>query len=364
MFKCGVRAAGSPQRTLLGRGEVVPKREEPPIPPDVPRPNDTPNTPGKASPSEPYPDLYIRDKPHSSPEYVWEARGVQVPLQAQVTEAMTGVPVFFHVKLDSEVPEHPEPLDAAILAVGGTPAIAIDIPKGFMSIRRSIFEQADASISAVDGRDSADGTSSPDFPEPVVFTGVEWGIGERRVHTAMVALKILKALNKELLLCSSSALLAEAVDLAVSLEARNKTGRRALLQGVRWPSSYSNLGCGRLLSDEMCITGDPPPQWSAGDRAVLVAGRLTRKFRNAGSMLICAPIGPFISRAVQGSSSLAAPSPAPAVTNSTQTNYTPTNVTVLAALGGCFAGVLVTFVAAVIVVYMRSKEAKKGTAAA
>ena len=114
----------------------------------------------------------------------------------------------------------------------------------------------------------------------------------------------------------------------------------------------------------MCIIGDPPPQWAAGDRAVLVAGRLTRKFRNAGSMLICAPIGPFISRAVQGSSSLAAPSPAPAVTNSTQTNYTPTNVTVLAALGGCFAGVLVTFVAAVIVVYMRSKEAKKGTAAA
>ena len=363
---CGVRAAGSPQRTLLQRHtpvDPVYRHKEPPVPPDIPRP--PPDTPGKVSPSEPFPDLYTRDKPHSNTLDVWEARDVRVPRQAPVAEAWTGTPVFFQVRHDYEVPEHPEPLDAAILAVSGSPAIAIDIPNGFLSMRRSIFEQTHAYEPEAGGRDDADGTSSQESPGPVLFTGVEWGIGEVRISTAISALKLLKVLNKELLLCSSATGLAEAVDLAVSLEASNKTGRRALLQGVRRPAKprYSNLDCGTHNSKKLCIIGDPPPDWSAGDRAVLVAGHFTKQFSNLGTMLVCAPIGPFVSRVLQGSSLPAAPSPGPAGTTYMQSSYTPPNVTVLAALGGCFAGVLVLFVAAVIYVYMRSKEAQKGTAA-
>ena len=137
VFSCGVHAAGSPQRTLLQRHtpvDPVPRPKEPPVPPDVPRPNDTPDTPGKASLKRAiFRPLYARDKPHSNTLDVWEARGVQVPLQAPATEALTGTPVFFQVRHDYEVPEHLEPLNAAILAVGGSPAIAIDIPHGFLS---------------------------------------------------------------------------------------------------------------------------------------------------------------------------------------------------------------------------------------
>ena len=274
---------------------------------------------------------------------------LQAPLEAQVPDASTGTPAFFQVKQDTEVPEHPESLDATILAVGGTPVMAIDVPQGFLSVRRSFLVKDEGCHANT--RDCAGMDSSPS--QPIIFTGVEWGIGERRIHTAASALKLLKVLNKDLLLCSSSAGLAEAVDLAVSFEASsNKTGRRALLQGVRRSASpgYSDLECGRLASDEMCLLGSKPPNWSAGDRAVFLAGRLTPKFAYGGIMLVCAPIGPILSRVMQSAS--------PAVTNSTQTT-----INALAALVGCLAGNLALFVTAVIVVHMRNQRSSKGTAA-
>ena len=246
----------------------------------------------------------------------------------------TSTPVSFQVKQDVRVPES-EGVTMATVALDDKPAIAFDTQGGQLSVQGAKL-----------------GAGFPD--EVVIFTDVVWAIGEKRIQTLVRDLTLLKVLNEELLVCSPSVALAEAVHI-VSVGARNGTGRRLLMQGA--------LDCGTPRSNRFCIIGQPPPNWSAGERAVLVAAHWTPQFAFGATMMVCAPIGPLShmlttdnhEMGVAQSSSLlsAAPSPGMGVINGTQPSYK-----ILAPLCGVAIALGISMIAAR-VLYLRKHRRSK-----
>ena len=265
-------------------------------------------------------------------EDAWETTGLEVPALFPDPGAPTGTTVNFQVKRDIEVPDSYESLDAAVVTVGSKPAIALDIKAGTLSVPRWVLRP----VETVFPSSVSKATDAKSFSE------VEWGIGERRISEAVSGLKIIKALkSKHLLLCSGSSLLAELLDLLLGGgHARNATGRRLL--------SQSNLDCGTLSSKRLCIVGQPPPNWGAGERAVLVAAHWTPRFAAGSAMLVCAPLGPLLKRVTNG----AASSPDPAAAQ------------VIATVLGAGVGCAIVILLVVLAVYLRMRKSSKESAVA
>ena len=224
-------------------------------------------------------------------EDVWETPDLITPPLFPDPGASAGTPVSFQVKQDFEVPDRYDSLDAAIVTVGSKPVIAFDIKAGILSVPRWVLHPIEI-VHTSAGEKATDAKT---------FTEVEWGIGEKHIFDAVSALTIIKLLiSNKLLLCSASAGLAEALDFPLAVGATNTTGRRLLSQRA--------LDCGTFKSKRFCIVGQPPPNWSAGERAVLVAAHWTPRFAAGSAMLVCAPLGPlfknvYTTRAASGPAS-------------------------------------------------------------
>ena len=270
-------------------------------------------------------------------EDVWQAAGLHVFLGSG---ALTGTPAFPQVRQDYEVPKTYEFVDTAILAVGDKPILEIDTKGGKISMPRSVLPEASVDPDGAPNVSGLDNGGRRDPAEYVSkdFTSVEWGIGDKGIITAVSALKLIKVkkdLLWELLMCSSSGALANAVSGAVGHTGGNSTGRRLLRKGA--------LDCGVLSSDALCFVWERPPV-SLGDNALIAAARFTPPFVQGGKMGVCALLGALLPKAAA---------------NDVFRLY------ILFACGGFAAGtvVLITIVR-VLIIRMRRNLKDKGTVAA
>ena len=153
---------------------------------------------------------------------------------------------------------------------------------------RSVFHKAklDSEIMAPAGD-----TPGSDPNNMKDFSSVEWCIGEESIVTAVSALKLVKVKKElilELLMCSGSAALADAVNDAVGHNAGNRTGRRLLMNGA--------LDCGVLYSDNFCVVVEQPP-FSLGERPFIAAAHfapIVRGGKRGGKMGVCALLGTLL----------------------------------------------------------------------
>ena len=202
---------------------------------------------------------------------------------AERGESGHGAPIhthdFYRTYQDLSVPEAYEVVESVRLeGASGEPVIAFDVQTGELSMPTSM-----------DGEWSAESYTT--------FTRVERGIGEARIEEHVRSLKLLMRYGRMLYLCSGSAEVAAALEMSEGAESR--TGRRALMQGHRDYVTSSQA--------PFRIVGQPPPNWSAGERPVLIAAHYTPRFVSGTAMLVCASIGPLLPWVTEKSVSTAAP---------------------------------------------------------
>ena len=341
-----ITAAGLPRRRLL-EGGARPALHPEHVPESVPEPvpKREPDRPDKGTDLGFPGGLKVKDT-----DYIWETKALQPFYSGMSREPSTITPFVFQVRQDVEVPGNYEVLHAAILAKGDEPAVAFDTDAGTLSVPAVMLGEPLPD----DTRNTRDGPLPP--PVPASFSAVEWSIGEQHITTAVQELSLLKSMAKagqELLLCSTNAELAEAVNVSSSSVAQGRRGRRALMQIA--------LDCGTLSSKSFCICGQPPINWGAGERAVLVAARWTPQFiadkKSALKSQVCAYLGPLLPKVTQSVGSTAPLSAAPVVTGPVQLN-----VSAIAILGGVVAGIIL--VIGMIAVYIRTRKDSGGTSSA